>query len=229
MKCRRSCQDCEEGGLNTQREAQMTSPSLLTIPTGLWTSTSRQQTSLWTEEQEEFYLKRIWKIGMRSWRIMRNASSLMHSLSSQLLIELSMRTLLRGSCRMFRYLRPSQVCTSATRGPWALYLNDVVIYFVFLTEFCQDLCKFYFSFASVQCYIYFRTNGIFQKWTGNLAVICWEISSVQLSAKLNIPDVYSVFQFEVNHNRLGVNSFSTNAPVSVHPLKALLARSASTK
>lgn len=41
----------------------------------------------------------------------------------------------------------------------------------------------------------------------------------KLTAKFTIPDVYGVFQFKVNHNRLGLTRVSTNTQVSVHPLK----------
>jgi len=47
--------------------------------------------------------------------MIRNTSSLMFSPSSQLLAELSTRTLLRGSCRKFRSLRPG--ASMASRLP----------------------------------------------------------------------------------------------------------------
>jgi len=41
----------------------------------------------------------------------------------------------------------------------------------------------------------------------------------RLTARFTIPDVYGVFQFKVNHNRLGLTRVATNTQVSVHPLK----------
>jgi len=41
----------------------------------------------------------------------------------------------------------------------------------------------------------------------------------KLIAKFTIPDVYGVFQFKVNHNRLGLTRVATNTQVSVHPTK----------
>eukprot|EP00092_Neocalanus_flemingeri_P010237 GFUD01011028.1.p1 GENE.GFUD01011028.1~~GFUD01011028.1.p1 ORF type:complete len:461 (+),score=118.70 GFUD01011028.1:75-1385(+) len=44
-------------------------------------------------------------------------------------------------------------------------------------------------------------------------------SAGKLTARFIIPDVYGVFQFKVNHNRLGLTRVATNTQVSVHPLK----------
>jgi len=41
----------------------------------------------------------------------------------------------------------------------------------------------------------------------------------KLAAKFTIPDVYGVFKFKVNHNRLGLTGVSTSTQVSVHPTK----------
>jgi len=41
----------------------------------------------------------------------------------------------------------------------------------------------------------------------------------RLSAQFKVPDVYGVFKFVVNHNRLGLTRVHTSTQVSVHPLR----------